>query len=93
MTVNYATKRLLAAGKASLTAWEGEEHSVREEHAELIEELQSAIFYFDAHGATQRDEDADLAEAAAGDTCTACERDSLDCSRDPCEAVIVDRAA
>lgn len=27
------------------------------------------------------------------DTCTACERDSLDCSRDPCPAVIADREA
>jgi hypothetical protein len=37
--------------------------------------------------------DADLAEAADGDTCTACGRDSLDCSRDPCAAVIADREA
>lgn len=27
------------------------------------------------------------------DICTACERDSLDCSRDPCAAVIADREA
>lgn len=35
----------------------------------------------------------DLAEAADGDICTACERDSFDCSRDPCAAVIADRSA
>lgn len=49
--MNYATERLLAAANASLVAWEGEEHSVREEHREQIEELESAIHYFDAHGA------------------------------------------
>lgn len=37
--------------------------------------------------------DDDLAEAAEDDICTACERDSIDCSRDPCAAVIADRAA
>lgn len=48
--MNYATKRLLDAANDSLTAWEGEEYSVREEHAEMIEELESAIHYFNAHG-------------------------------------------
>lgn len=35
----------------------------------------------------------DLAEAAAGDTCTACRRASYDCSRAPCAAVVSDREA
>lgn len=48
--MNYATERLLAAANASLAAWEDEEQSVREEHRELIEELESAIHYFNAHG-------------------------------------------
>jgi hypothetical protein len=54
--MNYATRRLLAAAEASLLAWENEEESVREEHAEVIEELESAIHYFNAHGATQEPE-------------------------------------
>lgn len=82
--MNYATRRLLDAANASLEAWEGEEDSVREEHREMIDELEAAIHYFDAHGATQADKD---------DHCTACGRESLDCSREPCEAVIADRAA
>lgn len=48
--MNYATEWLLAAANASLTAWEGEEQSVREEHRETIEELESALHYFNAHG-------------------------------------------
>ena len=48
--MNYATEWLLAASRASLAAWQDEEQSVREEHKELIEELESALFYFDAHG-------------------------------------------
>ncbi len=36
---------------------------------------------------------ADLAEAAGDDTCTACRRPSLDCSRAPCASVIADREA
>lgn len=35
-----ANKEMLAALKESLEAWEGEKHSVKEEHAELIEKLQ-----------------------------------------------------
>lgn len=31
------------------TAWEGEENSVKEEHAELIEELESLGHYLAAH--------------------------------------------
>ena len=38
-------------------------------------------------------DDADLEEAAEGQTCTACERSSIDCSRDPCPDVIADREA
>lgn len=37
------------------------------------------------------DADHDLREAAHGDTCTACERDSFDCSADPCDDVREDR--
>lgn len=37
--------------------------------------------------------DADLDEANDGELCTACGRDGMDCSRDPCAAVIADRAA
>ena len=51
--MNYATQRLLAAAEASLAAWQDEEESVREEHRKLIEELESAIHYFNAHGTTQ----------------------------------------
>jgi len=36
-------------------------------------------------------DDSDLAEAAAGETCTACGRASIECSRAPCPAVIADR--
>lgn len=36
-------------------------------------------------------DDSDLAEAADGDFCRACERPSIDCSREPCPAVIEDR--
>lgn len=46
----YAIKRLLDAALASSLAWENEEPSVREEHAEIIEELDNALLYFDAHG-------------------------------------------
>ena len=35
--------------------------------------------------------DSDLVEAADGDTCEACGRASIDCSREPCPAVIADR--
>jgi hypothetical protein len=35
---------------------------------------------------------ADLVEAAAGDTCKGCGRDSIACSVDPCAAVIADRS-
>lgn len=90
--MNYATERLLDAANASLTAWDGEEDSVRQEHRDVIEELESAIHYFNAHGATQAD-DADLETAADGDTCTACKRASIDCSRDPCADVLADREA
>lgn len=38
--------RLLDAVAASLTAWGGEEDSVKEEHAETIEELQAAYDAF-----------------------------------------------
>jgi predicted TIM-barrel enzyme len=48
--MNYATERLLAAAEASLLAWENEEDSVREEHREVIEELDQAIIYFTVHG-------------------------------------------
>lgn len=37
------------------------------------------------------DDDSDLAEAAEGETCTACERPSIECSRAPCSAVMEDR--
>lgn len=37
------------------------------------------------------DTDQDLADAAKGETCTACHRASIDCSRDPCPEVIADR--
>lgn len=40
---------------------------------------------------TPADDDSDLAEAADGETCDACGRASIDCSRDPCAAVIRDR--
>lgn len=40
-----------------------------------------------AHGAI----DSDLAEAAAGDTCRACNRASIECSRAPCPTVIAER--
>lgn len=53
--MNYATQRLRAAAEASLAAWEDEEQSVREEHREVIEELESALHYFEAHGETQAD--------------------------------------
>lgn len=36
--------------------------------------------------------DTDLAEAAEGDACNACGRASIDCSRDPCAAVLRDRS-
>ena len=36
-------------------------------------------------------DDTDLEEAADGETCTACHRPSIDCSRAPCPAVIADR--
>jgi hypothetical protein len=51
--MNHATKWLLRAAEASLAAWQGEEPSVIEEHRELIDDLEAAIFYFHAHGATQ----------------------------------------
>jgi hypothetical protein len=51
--MNYATERLLAAANASLAAWEDEEESVREEHAEQIAELEAAIHYFVAHGSKE----------------------------------------
>lgn len=35
-------ERLLAAVGASLTAWDGEEDTVRAEHAEVIKELQAS---------------------------------------------------
>lgn len=76
--MNYATKRLLDAANASLTAWEGEEESVREEHAEIIEELESAIRYFDAHGATQPDEDDAECEECGG-TSIASSGPTFDC--------------
>ncbi len=48
--MNYATERLLAAAKASLTAWESPALFANQRPAEIIEELESALFYFDAHG-------------------------------------------
>lgn len=48
--MNYATERLHKAAQASLAAWQDEEQSVREEHAAMIDELESALHYFDAHG-------------------------------------------
>lgn len=33
----------------NLVAWQGEEHSVREEHGELIEQLENLSFYIAAH--------------------------------------------
>ena len=42
-------------------------------------------------GQGRDDDDADLAEAADGETCEACGRESLDCSRKPCPAVVEDR--
>jgi hypothetical protein len=41
-------ERLLTAVSESLTAWDGEEDSVKEEHADMIKELQDA---FDAYQA------------------------------------------
>ena len=41
--------------------------------------------------AIQPTDDSDLAEAAAGDFCTGCGRESIICSRDPCPGVIADR--
>lgn len=38
-------------------------------------------------------DDSDLEEAAEGDVCAACDRASIDCSREPCEAVQADREA
>lgn len=49
--MNYATERLQAAAEASLSAWEGLEPYMREPHRAMIEELESALLYFDAHGA------------------------------------------
>jgi hypothetical protein len=37
------------------------------------------------------DGDADLVETTDGEICTACHRPSIECSRDPCPAVIEDR--
>lgn len=43
----------------------------------------------DAKGALRSD--TDLAEAAEGEICNACLRPSIECSRNPCPAVIEDR--
>jgi hypothetical protein len=43
-----------------------------------------------SHGPVAAD-DWDLREANDGERCTACGRDGLDCSADPCDAVIADR--
>ena len=48
--MNYATERLLAAARVTLAALENEQQHIREPHRETIDELQDAIFYFDAHG-------------------------------------------
>lgn len=42
--------RILSALDDNQVAWEGEEWSVREEHAELIEELESLDHCLTAHG-------------------------------------------
>lgn len=51
--------------------------------------LPDAIESYDT--ATEWEEDSDLLEAAAGDTCQACGRASLDCSRAPCPTVVAER--
>jgi hypothetical protein len=61
--------RIVDALGDNSVAWEGEEESVREEHAELIEELESLDHYLTAHGGGKTDTLPDsvppLAELAA----------------------------
>ena len=38
------------------------------------------------------EDDADLEEAAEGEICNACQRPSIDCSRNPCPSVINERS-
>jgi hypothetical protein len=47
--------RILDALAANRAAWDGEEHSVKAEHAELIEELESLDHYLAAHGCGNSD--------------------------------------
>lgn len=50
--MNYATERLHAAAEASLAAWEAGDlfRNHLEPRREMIDELQDALHYFDAHG-------------------------------------------
>jgi hypothetical protein len=75
--------------------------------AEMSDRIAAGIYveFQEAYGAvlealkgeaeTREDEDeaddADLEDAAEGETCTACNRPSIDCSRNPCPEVIADR--
>lgn len=47
--------RILDALGENSVAWDGEERSVKEEHAELIEELESLDHYLAAHGGGKTD--------------------------------------
>lgn len=46
----YAADRLRAAAQASLEAWEGAGLFPNQQCPAVVEELESALFYFDAHG-------------------------------------------
>jgi hypothetical protein len=41
---------ILNALDDNLVAWQGEENSVKDEHAELIDRLENLDFYLTAHG-------------------------------------------
>lgn len=53
--MNYATKRLHAAAERALIVLEG--LAVIRRDGDTIDELEQALHYFNAHGATQPDED------------------------------------